>query len=146
MKTENSRYVLDSFALLCFLDDDPGANDIQALLESARTQNCELFMNVVNLSEVYYTTKRRNGGEQASQVLSLIDSFPMTFENADRALALLAGDIKAKAAISLADCFCAASAKRRSATVVTGDPEFEEIEGEIKIKWLPRKPRKGRAG
>jgi predicted nucleic acid-binding protein len=86
--------------------------------------------------------KRRNGQEEASQVISLIDSFPVSLENIDRALALQAGDVKSTAAISLADCFCTALAMKRSATVVTGDPEFEKVDGEIKIEWLPKKPKK----
>ena len=99
-------------------------------------------MSVVNLSEVYYTVKRRSGQEEASRVLSLIDSFPVSLENVNRSLALQTGDIKSTAAIALADCFCAASAKKHSATIVTGDPEFEKVEGEIRIMWLPKKPKK----
>jgi PIN domain nuclease of toxin-antitoxin system len=58
---KKNKYVLDSFAVLCFLADESGADDMQILLESARRDECELFMNVVNLSEVYYTVKRRSG-------------------------------------------------------------------------------------
>ena len=135
-----NKYVLDSFAVLCFLGDESGADDLQTLLESAHKDECELVLNVVNLSEVYYTVKRRSGPEKALQVLSLLDSFPLRFENADRSLSLQAGEIKSNVAIALVDCFCAASAKKNSATIVTGDPEYEKIEGEFKILWLPKKP------
>jgi hypothetical protein len=38
--------------------------------------------------------------------------------------------------MSYADCFGAALAKIKNAEFVTGDPEFQEVENEIKIHWL----------
>jgi len=35
-----------------------------------------------------------------------------------------------------ADCFAAALAKIRKAELVTGEPEFKQVESEIKIFWL----------
>jgi ribonuclease VapC len=48
--------------------------------------------------------------------------------------------------MSYADCFAAALAQRLDAAVVTGDPEFEDIEraGELKVEWLPPKPKSRR--
>ncbi|MCG8603721.1 type II toxin-antitoxin system VapC family toxin [bacterium] len=139
---ENKRYVLDSYALLCFFENEPGADNVHKLLESSVKDKCELLLSVVNLSEVYYTVKRRSGLEAASQSLSLIDSLAVSLVNVNRSLALLAGDIKSETTIALGDCFCAALAKEHSAIVVTGDPEFKKVEGEIQIKWLPKKSQK----
>jgi predicted nucleic acid-binding protein len=38
--------------------------------------------------------------------------------------------------MSYADCFAAALAKIKNCELVTGDPEFREVEKEIKINWL----------
>jgi predicted nucleic acid-binding protein len=38
--------------------------------------------------------------------------------------------------MSYADCFAAALAKLRKAELVTGDKEFRQIEGEIKVSWV----------
>lgn len=38
--------------------------------------------------------------------------------------------------MSYADCFAAALAKENRAELLTGDKEFEQLEGEIKIAWL----------
>ena len=43
---------------------------------------------------------------------------------------------KAAKKISYADCFAAALAKIKNAELLTGDPEFKTVEGEIKIGWL----------
>jgi predicted nucleic acid-binding protein len=61
---------------------------------------------------------------------------PIEFHPADRRLADLAADFKARYKISLADAFAAALAKDRKTELVTGDPEFKPLEKEIKIGWL----------
>ncbi|HOW64450.1 MAG TPA: PIN domain-containing protein [Candidatus Paceibacterota bacterium] len=38
--------------------------------------------------------------------------------------------------MAYADCFAAALAKAENAELVTGDPEFKEVEKEIRIAWL----------
>lgn len=43
---------------------------------------------------------------------------------------------KATKKMSYADCFAAALAKIRKIELVTGDPEFKELQNEIKIFWL----------
>ena len=48
-----------------------------------------------------------------------------------------AAKMKAKHGMSYAGCFAAALAKLRHAELVTGDPEFKEVEGEVKVVWLP---------
>jgi predicted nucleic acid-binding protein len=40
--------------------------------------------------------------------------------------------------MSFADCFAAALAKQKKALLLTGDPEFRQVEQEIAIDWLKR--------
>ncbi|MFQ6114449.1 MAG: type II toxin-antitoxin system VapC family toxin [bacterium] len=138
---ENNHFVLDSYALLCYFGDEDGADDVQDLLNRGRENECTLFLNVVNLAEIYYSVRRQDSSERASEVLSIIEDFPINLEQVDKSLALVAANFKAKFAVALADCFCAATAFNHTATIVTGDPDFEKFEGDISIKWLPRKRR-----
>jgi ribonuclease VapC len=59
--------------------------------------------------------------------------------DADWELTRGAAKIKAKGKIAYADCFAAALAKKQNAELITGDPEFEQLSGQIKIRWLPQK-------
>jgi len=54
----------------------------------------------------------------------------------DQELSELAGELKVRRKMSLADCFAAALAKRERSEVYTGDPEFEAVERDIKVVWL----------
>jgi ribonuclease VapC len=54
----------------------------------------------------------------------------------DLALARQAAIYKATHKMAYADCFAAALAKSKNAELLTGDPEFKEVEREIKVSWL----------
>lgn len=52
------RYVLDSFALLAYLQDEPGARIVQEVLAD---ENAEISLCTMNLGEAYYITHREKG-------------------------------------------------------------------------------------
>lgn len=128
--------VLDSFALLSFLRDEPGADLVAALLEKAEARRQPLQMTEVNYAEVQYIIRRRDGEAAWRIVADELVTLPIEFRPADRPLADQAADFKTRFKLSLADAFAAALAKIRKAELVTGDPEFKQVEDEIKIAWL----------
>jgi uncharacterized protein len=128
--------VLDSYALLAYLRDEPGADTVQTLLEKASHRNAPLHMTEVNYAEVKYMTLRKDGAQAWADVSSALISLPIEFHPATRELADLAADFKSRHKISLADGFAAALAKDKKAELITGDPEFKTLEKEIKITWL----------
>ena len=128
--------VLDSYALLALLRDEPGAETVADLLERAGQQNRSVHMTEVNYAEVQYTIRRKDGETVWASVAGELLAAPIEFHAADRRLADVAAGFKARFKISLADAFAAALAKERKAELVTGDPEFRALEKEIKIRWL----------
>ena len=128
--------VLDSYALLALLRDEPGAETVADLLERAGQQNRSVHMTEVNYAEVQYTIRRKDGETVWASIAGQLLAAPIEFHAADRRLADVAAGFKARFKISLADAFAAALAKERKAELVTGDPEFRALEKEIKIRWL----------
>jgi uncharacterized protein len=128
--------VLDSFALLSFLRDEPGGKKVAALLEVAGQREQPVQMTEVNYAETQYIIRRKDGDAAWRVVASELPALPIEFQPADRRLADLAADFKTRFKLSLADAFAAALAKIRNVALVTGDQEFKEVEGEIKISWL----------
>jgi ribonuclease VapC len=94
-------------------------------------------MTVVNLGEVIYRTIRERGLEQAQEVLARIREFRIEIVEINQELALAAAYLKGLHPISYADCFAAALAQQLDAAVVTGDPDFQQLEGRVAIEWLP---------
>jgi ribonuclease VapC len=129
-------YVLDSYALMAHFEQEPGSERVERLLKIARAGKTTLHLCVVNLGEIYYSVLRERGIGKADETLAIIEQLPVSIVAADKALAVLAGRIKATHPIAYADCFAAALASLLKVKVVTGDPEFRKIETEVGIEWL----------
>lgn len=111
--------VLDSWAVLRYLEDEaPAAGQVAALLDSDRP-----IISWINLGEVYYVVRRREGGDHAAEtVRDLRQVLDAELPNADRVLE--AARIKADHPLAYADAFAAATAAAHDAVLWTGDPEL----------------------
>ena len=128
--------IIDSWALMALFNDEPAAEAVEKLLEQATVEKHKLLMSVINWGEVYYSVMRGASQEMAEQKLKEMDAMPIEIVEANLNLTKQAAIYKATKKMSYADCFGAALAKIRNAEFVTGDPEFKEVEKEIKIGWL----------
>jgi PIN domain nuclease of toxin-antitoxin system len=128
--------ILDSYALLAFFQNEPGADSVREMILSAVEDKLSLAMCVINLGEVWYSIARKNSVEIADVCLLNIQGMPIEIVDADWSLAYQAAIYKVRGNISYADCYAAALAKLRKGEVVTGDREFIVLEDEVKITWL----------
>ena len=128
--------VLDSFALIAYFRDEPGAAAMENLLVAAGKKDSPLHMTDVNYAEVKYSIVKKDGPRAWEEAAKILQGLPIDFHSTNRAMADTAADFKARFKISLADAFAAALAHDKKAELVTGDPEFKSLENEIKITWL----------
>lgn len=128
--------VLDSYAVLAFLFNENGSERVSELLEKAAEADYTVFIAAPSWAEVRYIIERKVGRAQWEGARSKLLGLPIEIVPADQTLAELAGEIKASKKMSLADCFAAALAKQKKADVYTGDPEFREVEKDLKVVWL----------
>ncbi len=129
-------YVFDSWAIVAFLQAEPGGAKVIELIAEAQEHGIEMLMSVVNAAEVWYIKARRSSASDADTTIRELRQLGIHFIEAGWELAQEAGRFKAKNKMSFADCFAAALAKNRKATLVTGDPEFKQVESEVAITWL----------
>jgi predicted nucleic acid-binding protein len=129
-------FLLDSYALLAYLNNEPGGNRVQEVLELAKEHKCRLVMSLINLGEVLYITERSRGLPAAQSIQALLETLPLDLLDVSRDLILDAAHIKAHHALSLADAVAVASAKRENANILTGDPEFRTVEDLVNVEWL----------
>lgn len=127
--------IFDSYAVLDYLEDGPGASAVQRMLENSKATK-PVLISWVNMGEVLYVVRRRRGAEAADLVLAALDQLPLETVDAGRALTLGAARLKSRYFISYADSFCAALAKLTGLPAVTGDPEFRALAHEITVVWL----------
>jgi ribonuclease VapC len=128
--------VLDSYALMAFFEDEPGADLVRSLILKAEEGSTTLLMSVVNLGEIWYAIARTNSEDLADRYVGDIQGIAIEIVEVNWQLTRQAAAFKAHGNISYADCFAAALAKERKAELITGDKEFKALQHEIKISWI----------
>lgn len=109
---------LDSWAVLEWLDGlEPAASRVEELLTDRP------LMSWINAAEVYYRVERDHDRAEADWMIERLRSL-LRLEAPSPQRAVEAARVKAVHAISLADCFAAATAAANAVPLLTGDPEL----------------------
>ncbi len=128
-------YLLDTSAILSFLEDEKGADRVEEILKEGN-----FIIPFVVYLEIYYISVREKGveiGERRYAMLKKLGGEYIDF--VPEPVLLKAGLYKSKYNVSLADSIIAAFASARDATLVHKDPEYENLEKIIKEERLPYK-------
>jgi uncharacterized protein len=129
--------VLDSYAILAFLQDEPSADTVENVLDQApHDPMFRLMMSRMNWGEVYYSIYRTHGADRAEKVVNLLDRLPIEIIDIDKEIVYRAAILKGKHRIAFGDCFAAALAILNKCPVMTGDNEFNKFKEEVPVKWL----------
>jgi predicted nucleic acid-binding protein len=129
------RIVLDASALMTFFEGRPGADKVEELIQLGVEGKRHLFMSVVNWGEVYYSTWRAKGPGVARKILEDIAQLPLEIVDADLDLTRRAAELRAEHKLPYTDCFAAALAIDRKASLATSDRDFAHVEKNLDILW-----------
>lgn len=130
------KFVLDSYALIAYLEDEKGAGTVQQVLEQAERGKSQVLMSTVNWGEVYYSICRTKGERRAEECIAVVDQLPVSLVSADRKQVYEASKIKAKHSIAFGDCFATALAIQNGCEVITGDREFRKLGAKVRVLYL----------
>lgn len=136
------RIVLDTSALLCFMQEKPGAAEVETILNQHANKKT-LFISFMSIMEVAYILEQEQGETAARRGVLQIKQLPVQIVESDEPLGLAAARIKAGHKLSVADAWIAATAERLDATLVHKDPEFEPLSKLIRLTPLPLKSGRG---
>lgn len=132
-------YILDAFAVMAFLKDEKGANEVERILKRAKQDKIKLYMHNINLGEIYYNILKEEGENKANTVLAIVKQYPVEYvQNISEDYLIAAAKIKGRYPISYADAFAIATAIQKNGILITGDPEFKALEEArvIKVFWI----------
>ena len=134
--------LLDAFALIALLADEPAADDVEALLRRG-----EAAITAVNLAEALDVLQRVEGisRERLESITMPLVGERMTFVAIDERIARDAADIRARryhrtrAPVSLADCILLAATGESDSLATADAPLIRVAEAEnVLVKVLPR--------
>jgi predicted nucleic acid-binding protein len=129
--------VLDSWAVMAFLEDEESAGErVADIISDAHDAGTPLLMTVVNAGEIWYVFARRTSVAEADKSIKVLEEIGIKFVDVDWPLTKLAAGFKVKGNISYADCYAAALTKQHRAHLVTGDKEFQQVETDVAVIWL----------
>ncbi|WP_406608394.1 type II toxin-antitoxin system VapC family toxin [Candidatus Infernicultor aquiphilus] len=139
MKEDKEIFILDTSALLTFIEDEEGSEYIENLLIRAEKGDVAIYVAFISLTEVFYITAKGKDESEALKRVKLIQSLAVRVEESNENLNVRAGAIKAKNRISIADAYIAALCQEHNGILVHKDPEFEKISPTVKEFRLPYK-------
>src|ERR1700690_2273603 len=99
--------VLDTWAVIAYLEDEPSAPQIADLIASAHEEKIPVYMTVVNAGEVWYTIAREISEQDANSSIKELRDLRIQFQDADWTLTREAARFKAQHKMSYADCYAA---------------------------------------
>ncbi|MFN7901624.1 MAG: type II toxin-antitoxin system VapC family toxin [Holosporales bacterium] len=130
MSANMTPLVIDSSALLAFINDEPGGEQVAPLLGT-------VHISAVNAAEVVDVLRRNN--VPAATARDIVLNFARTilpFEAEDAWAVAALREKTAKHGLSLADRACLALAQRLKCPVVTADRVWATINVGVKVKLI----------
>ena len=128
--------VLDSWAVLAYLEDESSGPAVADLISESQVSGYPLYLSVVNAGEVWYILAREVSEAEAEKAIANLQQLGIQFVEVTWPVTRIAASFKVKGKMSYADCFAAALAKEKKAELVTGDNEFKQVEDEIAVRWI----------
>lgn len=136
MSPKTKAFVLDSWAVIAFFEDEPAGKKIADLIANAHEDGIPIYMTVVSVGEVWYITARETSEEVANNIVKELNDLKIKFVDANWEITQNAARFKSKNRMSYADCYAAALTRIKNGVLVTGDTEFNAIEAQIDIQWV----------
>jgi len=132
-------FLLDTSALLSFIEDEAGADRVEQALKQPTT-----LVPWPVLLETHYITLRERGEAEAYRRTALVKQLNIRILwDMDESTLLTAARLKARHHLSLADAIIAAFALRTDAVLIHKDPEFDVLVGLVPMEALPYKSSTG---
>ena len=130
------KFVLDSYAILALVADEPGAQVVAEILLEETAEPC---LSVVSLGEVYYIVMRRQGESAAEAIIRGVrQEEGLVIAEASWPRVKDAARIKAGGGLAYADAFVLGLAQELGAPLVTGDPELRRTAARLGVElvWI----------
>ena len=135
----NEIFILDACALIALVKNEKGADVVADVYKNANNGSVQLYMNRLNLFEVYYGFYRDKGMEYALNIVKQVEASSVMIAEFDRNVFLEAGRLKATYKLSLADSIVIAQTILLKGSILTSDHhEFDAIDGKenLVFNWL----------
>ena len=130
-------YTLDTSAVLAYFLDEPGSDEVEAILLRAEKGQEKVFVSFMTFMELLYRIWKLDGEQQAKKAYLLLRGLPVREVMQEEDLLVTAARLKANYPVSVADAWIASTALSTDTTLVHKDPEMESLADIVSLKPLP---------
>jgi predicted nucleic acid-binding protein len=131
-------YILDSSAILRYVDDEAGAARVSEIIKSHLAGRCAAIISALHWGEVAGITCKIHGKPAMEALLSRLSAFGLQVVPADADRAVRAALIKLKRKLPYVDAFGVELAADSGEHVfVTADFDFKAVGRDVKVEFLP---------
>jgi predicted nucleic acid-binding protein len=133
-------YVLDSSAVLRYIDDEAGADRVEAIFRACLQKRGTMCISALQWGEIAGRLRKRLGAATATRVLETLLPLELEIVAATGERAVRAATLRQDHNISYADCFALDLAMDSAESVlVTADYDFKVVADLASIEFLPAK-------
>jgi PIN domain nuclease of toxin-antitoxin system len=133
-------YVLDSSAILRYLDGEAGWDRVAEIIKDHLAGRCEAVICSLHWGEIAGQTCKRHGTRAMDLVLSRLSAFGIRVVSVDGDRAVRAALLKLKTNVPYVDAFgVELSADSPDGVFLTADFDFKAARRDVKIEFLPAK-------
>jgi predicted nucleic acid-binding protein len=133
-------YILDSSAILRYLDGEAGGVRVSEIIKSHLAGRCEAMISALHWGEVAGVTHKVHGHQGMDLALSRLHAFGLEIVPVDADRAVRASLVKLKRGIAYVDAFAIELAADSADRVfVTADFDFKLASRDVAIEFLPAK-------
>lgn len=133
-------YVLDSSALIRYIDDEPGAERVEELLGDCVAGRVEICISALQWGEIAGNLRKRQGALQERRILSSLLPTEAKIVSVSGERAVRAAEIKVDRGVAYADAIALELAMSFADHVlVTADYGFKDVADLARIEFLPAK-------
>jgi PIN domain nuclease of toxin-antitoxin system len=133
-------YILDSSAVLRYLDNDAGALRVAEIVKSHLAGRCEAVIAAPHWGEIAGILCKLRGRQAMENALSLLSSLGLGVVSADGDRCVRAALWRLRRGLSYVDAFgVALTAELEESVFVTADFDFKPAARDVTIEFLPVK-------
>jgi predicted nucleic acid-binding protein len=133
-------YVLDSSALIRFLDKEAGGDRVKAILKACVTGHAGLLISAMQWGEVAGNLRKRFGAQEEERILSSLLPSEAEIVPVSGERAVHAAELRVDHKMPYADAFALDLAMASPDRVfVTADYGFKSVDNLAQIEFLPAK-------
>jgi predicted nucleic acid-binding protein len=126
-----TRYVVDSWAWIEYLEGSVAGQKVREVIADERN---EIFTHVVSLGEIVSKVRRSEKDADVAWAAITTNSKVFALEKDSKDAGLLHAKMVSKGShFGLADAFVLSAARKLGAKVLTGDPDFADVEDAVMV-------------